>query len=243
MVTMPRDRSQPPDGRQLLLDIVVLVALLVGAVVATAQVDAWWAVALAVAGLFAAACGIALVVATMLRDEAGAGPGPAARGRGRVLVTGAVAALAVGFAIALPHDDSVARTTTQPTAGDAAQTIRDFLADAVIDDDAYLACQYLSTGAQQRIERLAGDGQTCRAALNATRPSFAGIQSEGALRVLRLHAALRDGVAYVTARPRGRRAVVFVLRRTTSDEATSFEAPSSAWRIAQGELAVLPDAS
>ena len=90
--------------------------------------------------------------------------------------------------------------------------------------------------------QLAGDGQTCRDALSATQPSFGGIQSEGALHALSLHVLIDDGTADVTATPHGQAAVHFVLQRTTAAQAATFQAPSAAWRIADGATAVLhPD--
>ena len=130
-------------------------------------------------------------------------------------------------------------STARPTAAAAADTVRSFLAAAVLDDDAYAACQYLTTAEQQRVAQLAGDGQTCRDALSATQPSFGGIQSEGALHALSLHVLIHDGAANVTATPHGQAAAHFVLQRTTAAEAATFEAPSAAWRIADGATAVL----
>jgi hypothetical protein len=98
----------------------------------------------------------------------------------------------------------------------------------------------LTPRAQAGIARTAGDEQTCRDALSATRPSFAAIQSEGTLHALRLRAVVRDGTADVTATPRGAPPVTFVLRRATADEAAAYEAPPTAWRIAPGATAVLP---
>lgn len=234
--TAPGDRPHAPDPQRLLLEIVVLVAILVGAVVAIAEADAWWTAALAVAGLVIAALAIGLAVGAMLRGGEGSPVGP---GRGRVGASAVVAAVAVVLAFVLPVEDSAATSTARPTAGAAAQTVRDFLADAVLDDNAYAACQYLTSGAQQSVARLAGDGQTCRDALTATQPSFGAVHSEGALHALRLDAGVRDGTASVTAQPSGRGPVTFVLSRTTPGETAAYGAPSSDWRIADGATAVL----
>jgi hypothetical protein len=228
--------SSPPDPQRLLLDIVVLVAILVGAIVATAKADASWTAAIAVAGLVIAALGIASAVSAMLRAR---DPSPVGRGRGRVGASAVVAALAVVLAVVLPVEGSAATSTAHPTAGAAAQTVRDFLADAVLDDNPYAACEYLTPGAQQSVARLAGEGQTCRDALTAAQPSFGAVHSEGALHALRLDALVRGGTAHVTARPLGRGPVTFVLSRTTPGDAAVYEAPSSAWRIADGATAVL----
>jgi hypothetical protein len=62
---------------------------------------------------------------------------------------------------------------------------------------------------------------------------------EGALHALALHVAIRDGSAEVTATPNGQAPVRFVLVRTTSAQAATFEAPPAAWRVADGATAVL----
>jgi hypothetical protein len=234
--TAPGDRLHAPDPLRLLLDIVVLVAILVGAVIAVAEANAWWTAAVAVAALVMATLGLALVVGAMLRADDASSVEPS---RGRVVASAAVAAVAVVLAIVLPDEGSAATSTAHPTAGAAAQTVRDFLANAVLEDNAYVACQYLTSDTQQSVARLAGDGQTCRDALTATQPSFGAIHSEQALHALRLDAVVRDGTAYVTARPSGQPSVTFVLQRTTPAEASAYEAPSSAWRIADGATAVL----
>jgi hypothetical protein len=234
--TAPGDRLHAPDPQRLLLEIVVFVAILVGAVVAVAEADAWWTAALAVAGLVIAALGIALAVGAMLRAGEASPVGP---GRGRVAASAVVAAVAVVLALILPVEDSAATSTARPDAEAAAQTARDFLADAVLDDNAYAACQYLTPGAQQVVAHLAGDGQTCRDALTAAHPSFGTVRSEGALHALPLDTVVRDGTATVTARPPGRGPVTFVLSRTTPGETAAYGAPSSQWRISDGATAVL----
>ena len=222
---------------RLLLVIIAFVAILIGAVVGTASADAAWTAALAVAGLVAAAVGIATSVRALL--ERGEEAEPEAPGRALLATLAMVAAVAVVLAMTLPVEQSAATSTAHPTAAAADQTVRDFLASAVLDDNAYRACQYLAPAAQERVARLAGGGQTCRDALTAAQPSFAGIQSEGALHALALHAVVRGAAAYVRATRQRGRGVTFVLRRTTPTEAAGYEAPPSAWRIAGGATAVL----
>jgi hypothetical protein len=231
-----RDPLHAPGPQRLLLEIIVFVAILVGAVVAIGQADAWWTAALAVGGLVIATLGIALAVGAMLRAPDASPIGP---GRSRVVASAVVAAVAVVLAIVLPVEGSAATSTADPTDGAAAQTVRDFLASAVLDDNAYIACQYLTPSAQEGIARVAGNAQTCRDALTATQPSFGTVHSEGALHALRLDTAVRGDTAHVTARPSGRQPVTFVLSPTTPGEAAAYEAPSSAWRIADGATAVL----
>jgi hypothetical protein len=225
------------DPRGLPLRIVALAGLLFGAVVVTAKVDAWWMVTIAVAGLVIAAGGIGVSVARMLRADDSVPPGSGGRS---VVAAAVVGVAAVVLAIALASEESSGASVARPTAASADQTIRDFLAGSVLDDNAYAACGYLTPHAQEGIARSAGDDETCRDALSATRPSFAAIQSEGTLHALRLRAVVRDGTADVTATPREGPPVTFVLRRTTGDEAAAYEAPPTAWRIARGATAVLP---
>jgi hypothetical protein len=231
-----RDPLHAPDPQRLLLEIIVFVAILVGAVVAIGQADAWWTAALAVAGLVIAALGIGLAVGAMLRARDASPMGP---GRSGVVASAVVAAVAVALAIVVPVEGSAATSTARPTGGSAAETVRQFLATAVLDDNAYIACQYLTPSAQEGIARLAGNAQTCRDALTATQPSFGTVHSEGALHALRLDTVVRGDSASVVARPPGRQPVTFVLSRTTPGEAAAYEAPSSAWRIADGATAVL----
>jgi hypothetical protein len=144
--------------------------------------------------------------------------------------------------VLLPHSDARATATTPATPATAARAVRDFLADAVLEDNAYAACGYLTPAAQQHVTTLAGEGRACRTAVSATRPGFAGIQSEGDLRGLPLHATVRGRTALVRATPRSGRPVTFVLQEATPGAGDAYRAPACAWRIAAGETAVLPGA-
>jgi hypothetical protein len=217
---------------QLVLRCIALVALLVAGIVATALTHAWWLLVVTIACLLAAAAAVAISVNAMLgeddRTEA------AEPYRGPVAAFAAVVAIAIVLAIALPMEDSAAVSTTVPDASSAAATVRAFLAAAVLDGNAYAACQYLAPSEQQLVGALAGDGQSCRAALSATEPSLAGVHSEGSLHALPVRVVVRDGTAVVTT-PRVR----FVLRPATSEERSAFQAPSGAWRIVSGATALL----
>ncbi|HEY7618901.1 MAG TPA: hypothetical protein VH834_03970 [Solirubrobacteraceae bacterium] len=217
---------------QLLLRAISLTALIVGGIVATALTHAAWLLVGTVAGLIAAAVAVAMSVHAMLgQDDRTDAPEPY---RGPVAALAAIGAVAVVLAIALPVEDSAAVATTVPDASAAAATVRAFLAAAVVDGNAYAACQYLAPSEQQQVAALAGDGQTCRSALAATEPSLAGIHSEGSLHALPMRVAVRDGRAFV-ATPR----VMFVLRPATSAETSAFQAPAASWRIASGAAALL----
>jgi hypothetical protein len=220
-----------------LLRVVVLVALLVGGVVATTETHAWWTLVLAVGALLVAAGGVAVSVQAMLGRDADAQP--PAPSRARVAALAALAAAALVLAGVLHDDQSAADSTTSPTAAAAAQTVRDFLATAVLEDNAYAACQYLTPTAQEAAARIAGDGQTCRDALTASPPSFAGIQSEGALHALTVRAVLvgRSIADATVDRPRQPLAT-FVLQRAAATDYAAFAAPPAAWRIASARPAI-----
>jgi len=228
--------------------IIVLATVIVACLVARAVAHAPALLVVAVAALVAATAAIAQVAAVLLRDDDGGeaasqqtAPRAAsvARGRRTGAAVAGVAVAAVALAIVLPHGDARATATTPATAATADRAVRDFLGDAVLQNDSYDACQYLTQAAQARITQLAGDGQSCRDALAATRPAFAGIASEQELRELRLHTTLRGGTAIVRATPPAGAPATFVLRPATAAETAAFRAPACAWRIATGVTAVL----
>jgi hypothetical protein len=142
------------DPRGLLLRIIALTGLLVGAVVVTARVDAWWMVTIAVAALVIAAGGIGVSVARMLRASDSVPPGSGMRS---VVASAVVGVAAVVLAIALASEESAGASAARPTAASADQTIRDFLAGSVLDDNAYAACGYLTPRAQEGIARSTAD--------------------------------------------------------------------------------------
>ena len=217
---------------QLTLRVIALCALLVGGIVATARSHSPWMLVITLAGLLAAAAAVALSVNAMLGQDDRADVTEPYRGPTALLA--AVSALTIVLAIALPVADSAAVSTTTPDARSAADTVRAFLASAVLDGNAYAACEYLAPSAQAQVAALAGDGQTCRDALTATTPSFPGVTSEGSLHALHLRATVRDGTAYVAGG-----GVSFVLRPATAAEKSAFQAPQADWRIVSGATAVL----
>jgi hypothetical protein len=222
---------------QLTFRVIALCAILVGAIVATALSHDVWVLALAVAGLLAAALAVGLSVNAMLgNDDRTDAEDPY---RGPVALLGAIATLTVVLAIALPVETSSAVSTRASDAQSAAATVRAFLATAVLDDNTYLSCQYLAPSAQQAVANLAGGDQTCRDALTATQPSFDGVHSEGSLHALHLRAMVRDGTAFVTVERTGRSPATFELRPATAAELAAYEAPQAAWRIVSGATIVL----
>jgi hypothetical protein len=178
-----------------------------------------------------AAAGIVYSAAKLLDDDRP--PAPSSRARALLLGIAAVAALAL--AIALPEHAAAARPTPAALAVD---TVDGFLVAAAIDDDAYLACQYLTPAAQARVAQVAGR-PSCRKALLATRPSFAGVRSVEQLRRIGMRAAVHGDRAVVAATPPGQQPTRFGLERATPAELAAFGAPQVPWRIATGETAVL----
>jgi hypothetical protein len=217
---------------QLTLRVIGLCALLVAGIVATALAHTLWVLVVTVAGLLAAAAAMALSVNAMLGNDDRTDAADPYRGPTALLA--AISALTVVLAIALPVADSAAVSTATPDARSAADTVRAYLASAVIDGNAYAACEYLAPSAQAQVAALAGDGQTCRDALTSTTPSFPGVTSEGSLHALPLRAAIHDGTAYVAGR-----GVTFALRPATAAEKSAFQAPQADWRIVSGATAVL----
>jgi hypothetical protein len=86
---------------------------------------------------------------------------------------------------------------------------------------------------------LAGRGATCQEALVSSKPTFAGVQSEGQLKALPLRTAVHGDRADVVAQPPGGQPVTFGLRRATPAELDAFDAPQVPWRIDAGAEAVL----
>jgi hypothetical protein len=251
-----RTRRIGPGG--LFGQVILSAAVIVACLVVRAVTDVPGLLIVAIAALIVATAGMARITSILLSDGNGGGdggeaaeetvtdttPAPRRRARARWTTAGvaAVAGTAVALAIALPHADARATAEEPATAATAGQAVRSFLADSVVDGNAELSCGYLTPAAQQRITLLAGAGQSCRAALNATRPAFGGIVSEGDLHALRLTVALSGGTALVRATPASGRPATFVLQRASAAATDPYRAPRCAWRIAAGETAVLPGA-
>jgi hypothetical protein len=153
-----------------------------------------------------------------------------------------VVATALLVLAATPPEHTVAQQAPAPVA-QAQTAVRGFLTAAVLNDDAYLACQYLTPAERLRVARLAGRGALCRSAFLGSRPTFAGIQSEAQLDALALRTALRGGRAIVVAQVpgtgTGAAAVTFALRRATPAELDALDAPQVPWRIDAASAAVL----
>jgi hypothetical protein len=227
-------RPRRPD---LLLSVIALIALVIACLLVTAFADTTWTLALALVSFAAATLGIVLVTRRLLSDEDDASAGRAVPRS--ALVLGAVAVATLGVAAALDRGDAASRSTDSAQAGGAAQTLRDFLVNGVVDDNAYVACQYLTPGEQQHLARVAGQGQTCRDALTATPPSLPGVSTGGRIRRLHMRTVVRGGQARIAVSGTGSTSLTFTLRRATPAELGDFEAPPAAWRIESGATALL----
>jgi hypothetical protein len=233
---MPSTTPAPRQHRDILSEAVALVLAAVVAIVALAWFDAAWSLALALAAAVAgvAITAVAIRSITADQDSSAALWSP----RHAVLVFGCVAVATVALATtALRHDRSA--TQVGATAAGATQTIRDFLAQAVVDGNDYVACQYLTQVEQQRVTRLSPGASGCRAALLQTPPAIAGATSMAGLRRLRMRTVVAGDHASTTVTGPGIPALRFTLQRATGDDSVPFQAPRAAWRIDSGVEALL----
>ena len=239
----PPSRTGP--GR-LLARIIVFAAGVVALIVVSAAAHVPGLPVVTVLALLVTTAGVAHAGTVLMRDVEGEDDGddegrPALAARDRRITGGVAAGFAVtaGLAIGLAHGDASATAMTPATAATATRTVQAFLSDAIVLNDAYGACQYLSPTAQQQVSRIAGEGQPCREALTQTRPGLDGIDSVSGVRALRLQTTLVRGTARVSAAPPSGLPTTFVLRPASPAEAAAYRAPVCAWRIVQGAAAVL----
>jgi hypothetical protein len=220
----------------LLLWTAPLAALMVGAIVAVAEIDKAWAVALACVGLVATAVAMAVVTRSFLLDEEDEDPeAPRASARWRALALAAIATAAITIAFLGSRHDEVAAATSSDTSVAAEQTVREFLVAAYVDVDGESACGYLSQYEQRQVA-VSGRSTSCRNALNdpAGPPELSALTSPLQVRDLPARVRLAGGGA--TVRLGGG---VFLLRPATADEQSQFNAPPGYWRIASGVTALL----
>jgi hypothetical protein len=223
----------------LLFWAVALAALMVGAILAVAEIDKDWAVALACAALVATAAAMAVVTRSFLLDEEDAdGESPdagRASARWPALALAAIAAAALIVAFLGSRHDEVAAATSSDTSVTAEKTVREFLVAAYVDGDGEAACGYLSLHEQRQVA-VAVQTTTCRNALNdgAGPPELTALTSPLQVRDLPARAQFAGGGA--TVRLGGG---VFLLRPTTAVDQAQFNAPPGYWRIASGVTALL----
>jgi hypothetical protein len=137
------------------------------------------------------------------------------------------------------RDDASGTNTARPDAAGAAQTLRDFVAVAVVDHNDYIACQYLSADEQARVTKLVPHAISCREALIQTPAGLDGVTSMGGLQQLKLRTAVTPGRAWITVAGPHTRPLRFTLRRATAADRDTYEAPDAAWRITSGVGALL----
>jgi hypothetical protein len=219
----------------LLLWTAPLAALMVAAVVAAAEIDKDWAVALACGALVATVVAMAVVTRSFLSDVEGEDPEAArASARWPVLALAAIAIAAILIAFLGSRHDVVAAATTSDTSAAAEQTVREFLVAAYVDGDGEAACGYLSLDEQRKVAVTEPSGR-CSDALNGpAAPSQLAALTTSRVRDLPARVQLSSGGA--TVRLGGG---VFLLRPATAAEQSQFHAPAGYWRIASGVTALL----
>jgi hypothetical protein len=236
------DRSGPRHARpgtpELLLRAVLFMVIVVAAVIAMIRADAWWTTLLAAAGVAVGAIGVAMVAFALLSDEGDAEP-EASPSRSGSIALGAVAVVLLVLALVVPeHEAKESTAGTVATAGSAEETLRQFLLLAIVEDDAFPSCQYLTTAQQAALARQAG-ATSCRLALTSTSPSLDGVQDEADVDRLKIRATVVGDRATAVVAGRGRPPVTFTLTRATPAEVEAFQAPSTPWRIASGAEALV----
>src|SRR5215218_7355804 len=225
-----RAQAGPPE---LLLRAVLFMVITITAIIVVIRADAWWTTLLAAAGVAAGACGVVLVALALLADEDDEEPetGPSRTGS---VVLGSVAVVLLVLALVVPEHESEESTAgTAATARSADETVRQFLLLALVENDAYPSCQYLTSSQQATLARLAGT-TSCRLAVTGASPSLDGVQNEGDIDRLKIRATVDGDRATTVVSGRGRAPVTFTLVRATPAEVEAFEAPSTPWRIASG---------
>jgi hypothetical protein len=160
-------------------------------------------------------------------------------GRAGSVALAAVAVVLIVLAIVVPEHEAEETTADTGTATrSAGETLRQFLLLAIVEDDAYPSCQYLTTGEQAAIARLAG-ATSCRLALTSSDPELDGVEDEADVDRLKIDVTMDDGRATAVVSGRDRPPVTFTLVRATPEEVEAFEAPSTPWRIASGAEALV----
>jgi plasmid replication initiation protein len=236
-------RRGPPTRLPLLLWIVVSVAVMIGAIVALAEVDDVWTVAIGIAAAGATMTTIVVAVRDELADTgdepAAVDPPPAARRlrvHASVAVLGIVVLATVAIAVRTATSDHQATSTAAATRASAVNTVRDFIVAASVSGNGEAACGYLTTAEQASIG--ATDGVGCRQALNDGVSSSIRAASDAAARALHAIVSVHGGRATVRFGT-GAGAATFVLERATAAEQTQFNEAASIWRIADGATVAL----
>jgi hypothetical protein len=163
---------------------------------------------------------------------------PTARDRRAVrralLFFGATAAIAVGV-VALAT--AVARDTDS---GSPTGTVRDFLLNAVAENDGFGACRYLTRRALLEVHAVEPPNTSCEGALSSAALVLGNdrVDDEAGVKRLSYRAERRGDRVRVTASADGA-ARTFVLRKASRRELQEFQAPPTSWRIDAGVDALL----
>jgi hypothetical protein len=225
-----------PERREYALRALIFVVAAMAAVAVLTTTDSWWATALALAAVAFTVTGVLLSLA-LLAD--GRTDGDPATGRGTAIALGVVTAVALLLVVVLPSD---AAAPTAPSPAEQAQaTVRQFLVAAVLNNDAYLSCEYLTPAERRRVARASGPAKTCQEAFVAAHPGFPALTSVTAVDALSMRTTVNgDRAVVLVPRQQPLRAPLrFGLRRATTAELNEFHAPQVPWRIASGATAIV----
>jgi hypothetical protein len=127
-----------------------------------------------------------------------------------------------------------------PPGNDPVSVVRDFITDGVVDHNGYEACVYLTTRQQRAAARRVG-AEECRQAFDLARLELGGssIQTVHEVEGLAASSSVHGDRARVRLTSGGA-SVEFRLVKADFAEREQFEAPDTDWRIAAGELALIP---
>ena len=147
-----------------------------------------------------------------------------------------VAAVLVGV---VPFS-ACARNTPEGAGDNPVDATRDFILDGVIDHNGYEACGYLTIRQQHAAARRVG-AEECREAFDLARLELGGetIQTVHEVEGLAATSSVRGDRAWVRL-TRGATSVQFRLVKADLSEREQFQAPNTEWRIAGGELSLIP---
>lgn len=123
---------------------------------------------------------------------------------------------------------------------DAVSVVKDFITDGVVDHNGYQACVYLTSRQQRATARRAGAYQ-CRQAFDRARLELGAksIQTVHEVEGLAASSSVHGDRARVRLTSGGA-SLEFTLVKADSAEREEFQAPATDWRIAGGQLALIP---
>ena len=163
--------------------------------------------------------------------------GPRARRAFAVCALALVIATAVTTAVRAIRGDRHA-----VAAGGPVPTVRQFLADAVVDDDGFQACRFLTPAEQKRVALRGATARSCGEALDRAQLRL-GDKTYATIRAiygdLDAGAVQPDGRAIVRIR-HGGRSHSFVLVPATPSQRIDYGAPAMPWRIDRGAATLIP---